>query len=175
MFHLTGAFPFGVPMLTIERLKQKLIYNAETGEFTWRKGRGPVKAGSIAGRPHNKGYLRISVDYKDYLAHRLAWLYVHGEWPQDEIDHINGIKTDNRLCNLRQANREGNCRNVPVHKRNKLGIKGVSMRTDCKKPFSARIMVSGKVILLGRFDTPEDAKAAYDLAAIKYFGEFSRK
>lgn len=162
-------------MLTVERLKQKLIYDSETGVFTWKKGRGPVKAGSTAGRPHNKGYIRIAIDYKDYLAHRLAWLYVYGEWPENEIDHINGVKTDNRICNLRAATREENCRNVTVHKRNRLGIKGVSERNDCKKRFGAKIMINGKVGVLGQYETAEEAKAAYNEAARKYFGDFFRE
>lgn len=161
-------------MLTVERLKQKLIYNSETGVFTWKKGRGPVKAGSTAGRLHNQGYIRIAIDYKDYLAHRLAWLYVYGEWPKNEIDHINGVKTDNRIINLRQATREENCRNVKVHKRNRLGIKGVSERIDCRLRFVANIRINGLVTCLGHYETAEEAKAAYDKAALEHFGEFFR-
>lgn len=159
-------------MLTQERLMQKVHYDPISGIFTWKKGRGPVKGGSVAGRPHFQGYVRISIDYKDYLAHRLAWLYVHGEWPSDEIDHANGNKTDNRIENLRQATRAENCRNVKVHKRNRLGIKGVSERDDCVKRFSSQIRIDGKVRQLGRYETAEEAKAAYDEAALKHYGEF---
>lgn len=162
-------------MLTVERLKQKLSYNSNTGLFTWKRSRGPGKEGAVAGRLHNQGYIRISIDYKDYLAHRLAWLYVYGEWPSDEIDHVNGIKTDNRICNLRAATREENCRNVTVNKRNRLGIKGVSERNDCKNRFRAKIMINGKVVVLGQYKTAEEAKAAYNEAARKYFGEFFRE
>jgi len=159
-------------MLTQERLMQKVNYDPDSGVFTWKKGRGPAKEGSTAGRPHNRGYTRIAIDYKDYLAHRLAWLYVHGEWPRDEIDHINGDKKDNRIKNLRQATRTENCRNVKVHKRNRLGIKGVTERDDCIKRFSAHIMIEGKVLHLGRYETAEEAKAAYNEAALRHHGEF---
>jgi hypothetical protein len=162
-------------MITIDRFHDRLSYDMETGLFVWKKGRGPVSEGKVAGRPNVHGYIRIGLDGRDYLAHRLAWFVVHGEWPNGEIDHINGCITDNRICNLRVATREENCRNVKVHKRNRLGIKGVSERNDCKKRFGAKIRINGKVVALGQYETAEEAKAAYNEAAREHFGEFFRE
>ena len=91
--------------LTADRLRQLLDYEPATGVFTWKVNRSIVKAGQKAGvNPHGgDGYPRIGVDGQQCLAHRLAWLHVHGRFPDDEIDHINGIRSDNRLSNLREA------------------------------------------------------------------------
>lgn len=80
-----------------------LSYNPDTGLFTWLVSRGKAKAGDIAGSPWKDGYLRIKVLRRGYAAHRLAWLFAHGHWPQLQIDHINGIRTDNRIHNLRDV------------------------------------------------------------------------
>ena len=110
--------------LTQDRLKELLHYDPETGVFTRRVSAGGKKAGSIAGADHNMGYRQISIGGKLYLAHRLAWLYVHGEWPGVCIDHINQVKNDNRIANLRDVpwgvNQENRTR-----KANKSGIAGV--------------------------------------------------
>lgn len=161
-------------LLTQERLKEKVEYDAITGVFTWKKGRGPVKSGSVAGRPHVHGYVRITIDYKDYLAHRLAWLYEYGDWPENEIDHINCDKKDNRIVNLREATRAQNCRNTSASSRSILGIKGVSERSDCINRFSAKIYFEGKITCLGQFATEKEAKAAYDKAATELHGDFFR-
>ena len=92
-------------MLTQARLKKLLSYNTDTGEFRWRvTRRGAARAGSVAGCVRHDGYVRIAIDGKRYLAHRLAWLYVHGELVP-ELDHANGVRSDNRLDNLRPATR----------------------------------------------------------------------
>ena len=92
------------PLLTQDGLRQLLNYDPDMGAFTWRQGRGPVRAGGVAGCLTRKGYRRIQIDGQNYMAHRLAWLYMYGSWPPEQIDHINEIKSDNRLDNLRLAN-----------------------------------------------------------------------
>lgn len=89
--------------LTLERVKELLHYDQETGLFYWNAKRGRCAKLSVAGSWNSYGYRRIKVDGRGYPAHRLAWLHVHGRWPQGEIDHINGIKHDNRIANLCEA------------------------------------------------------------------------
>jgi len=108
-----------------ERLRELLEYDPETGVFIWKTGRGSVKAGSVAGSKEANGYVRIRCDGGRYMAHRLAWLYVHGEFPPEEIDHINGVRDDNRLRNLRCVSRTENTRNQRLSNRNTSGITGV--------------------------------------------------
>jgi hypothetical protein len=88
--------------LTAERLRERLRYDAETGAFTRRVGSSNARAGDMAGSVHSTGYVRISIDGGKYTAHHLAWLYVHGVWPSDQIEHINGKRSDNRIANLRE-------------------------------------------------------------------------
>jgi hypothetical protein len=117
----------------------------------------------IAGGSDGLGYIRISVDNKNYKAHRLAWLYVNGEWPSHEIDHINGNRSDNRIDNLRDVPRAQNIQNqVKPHSNNKTGYLGVT-KGPCNR-FRAFIGVNGKNVNLGRFDTAELASEFYQLA-----------
>jgi hypothetical protein len=88
--------------LAAERLRERLRYDGGTGVFTRRVGSGHARAGEIAGSVHSTGYVRIGIDGGKYTAHRLAWLYVHGVWPSDQIDHINRNRSDNRIANLRE-------------------------------------------------------------------------
>jgi hypothetical protein len=140
-------------------------YDAETGVFTWRITRRNCKTGAVAGSLL-KGYLRISIDSKIYAAHRLAWLYTYGCWPSGEIDHINRVRNDNRLCNLREATRELNTQNANVRVDSPYGIRGVTKHKYSNK-YRARIQANKKAMLLGLFDTPEEAAAAYAAAAAK--------
>lgn len=146
--------------LTAERLREVLDYDPATGLFT-RKVRTArnVQVGDVAGSLNGKGYICIRVDGRSHKAHRLAWLYVHGVWPQSGIDHINGIKDDNHIINLREATHSDNQQNLrKPHADNKIGLLGVS-RSQGK--FKAQIKVYGKVRTIGRFHTPEAAHAAY--------------
>jgi len=149
-------------------------YNPETGCFRW-VGRGKGRrVGEAAGHLEGLGYVSISIDGKRYKAHRLVWLYVHGYLPKQPVDHINCIKNDNRIANLRLATHFLNNGNVPSY--NKTGFKGVTykrQRTSYKK-WRAQITIGGKPIYLGYFATPEEAHAAYSVAAKSYFGEFAR-
>lgn len=158
-------------MLTQARLKELLHYHAESGIFRWRVPNGCIKAWQVAGCLTRDGYGKIKVDRKTYLAHRLAWRYVHGEWPVDQIDHINGCRTDNRICNLREATGKENTQNRrrPASN-NTTGFLGVSLLKGNKK-YQARIRVGGKLRYLGSFKTAEQAHAVY-LAAKREQHEF---
>lgn len=158
--------------LTAERLRELLRYVPESGLFFWMR---PPKqhprlqeyaAGGIA-----TGYVAIKIDGKKYKAHRLAWLYVHGKWPDGDLDHINGCPLDNRITNLRIATNPQNQANR-LRDRNKTTPKGVRHLPSGK--FQARISVNKKQILLGTFHSPAEAQNAYLQAAKKFYGEFAR-
>ena len=148
--------------LTAARLREVLSYDSEAGEFRWIRGRRGVGIGSLAGCVSGAGYVYVSVDGKKYLAHRLAWLYVHGAWPLNDIDHINCIRTDNRLANLRDVERHVNNQNRSgVRSDNKASrATGVSWHIHSRK-WRSRIWLQGKEYRLGLFDTIDEAKACY--------------
>ncbi len=151
----------------------------ETGGLTWkverRVGRGKGRLMRIAGDPAgfmgSNGYQMISVGRERFPAHRIVWLIVHGDWPGGEIDHINGVRDDNRPCNLRVATGNQNRANTPS--RAKSGLKGVTRPKQTTR-YVAQITVDGKNCYLGCFKTAEDAHAAYSVAARAAFGEFAR-
>lgn len=147
-----------VDSLTPERLRELLHYDPDAGSFIWIKtNTNRLKAGEPAGTVDRAGYLRIMVDGVRYGANRLAWLYVTGEWPSGEIDHINRDPSDNRLGNLRDVPHVVNVQNqVRPHQGNK--YRGVSLHHG---RYKARIGLNRKVLCLGTFDTPEEARAAY--------------
>jgi hypothetical protein len=159
--------------LTQERLRELLHYDPDTGQFTWRRSVGPMKAGSRAGKRHHIGYIRIAIERRTYMAHRLAWLYIHGVWPQGITDHINRDRADNRIANLREATYTLNMANTPIQKHNVSGFKGVVFRKDRKK-WKASIRANGRYYYIGLFDTPEAAHDAYFAAAKRLFGDFAR-
>lgn len=159
-------------VISQERLQYLLDYNPKSGLFTWRNPTSRrVRAGRIAGNIDSMGYVQMSLDNRDYRGHRLAWLYVHGHYPENEVDHVNMVRSDNRIDNLREATREQNARNRIAYKSSTTGFKGVIRSRD---KFSARITVNRKPIHLGQFDTAEEANAAYEAAANRYFGDFAR-
>ena len=145
--------------LTLERLKELLHYDPETGIFTWRVSRRHrVQAGDVAGSQSGR-YIGIRIDYVLYYAHRLAWFYVHGEWSKIDIDHKDLDKTNNRIDNLRDVTRTVNKQNrQQAQPNNKLGILGVRFHDG---GFQARINVNGKDRHLGSFRTKEEASNAY--------------
>lgn len=161
-------------MLTRERLCELLEYDPETGAFTRLIGRsGPnARAGDVAGCDNGAGYIRIYVDGAAFKAHRLAWFYAHGEWPS-EIDHINGDKADNRLCNLRPVTRSQNRMNVAAYRSNKSGYRGVSFYKPTQR-WKAQIQVDGRKKSIGYYGTPEEAHRAYCEASRVLHGEFGR-
>lgn len=152
--------------LTAYRLRELLHYDKESGEFVRIKrskdvGRGGGSVGKVAGGIDDQGYVRIMVDSVRHKAHRLAVLYMTGSMPADEVDHINGNRSDNRWVNLREATKAENMQNVRrAHANNSTGVLGVSFENDRRK-WKAHICVNGRKRTIGRFTTQEAAHAAY--------------
>lgn len=143
-----------------ERLREFLSYDPEAGVFLWKAVPSQrVKVGSVAGSRNGNGYWKIGLDGRKHYAHRLAWLFVHGEWPADEIDHVNGIRDDNRLTNLRQATHAENCQNLSMNGKNRSGHPGVSWCARDRK-WRADIKIHGRTRYIGYYDSIEDAIAA---------------
>jgi HNH endonuclease/AP2 domain len=160
-------------IITAEKLRELLHYDPETGVFTWLGSGSGRPASGIAGTIAN-GYLHIWADGRSYKAHRLAWLYQTGEWPEGDLDHANMDKADNRWCNLREATDSKNQANTRARVITGTSrFKGVTWNKEMKR-FRALITVKGKQYFLGYFDAEHLAYAAYCLAARKHFGEFAR-
>lgn len=161
-------------MLTQARLKELFNYNPETGIFTRLiSTSNSVKPGDVITCTNKKGYVVFRVDGRLYRAHRLAWLYMTGNMPIDEIDHKNTIKTDNSFLNLREATRLENKRNINITSKNTSGFKGVSFCKN-KTYFRAYATVNKKQINLGCYKTAESAYEARLAFVNSNFKEFSR-
>jgi hypothetical protein len=144
----------------LEKLRQHLKYDPETGEFTRLIGCRGRRAGDKAGSIDSAGYVQVMIFGKLYRGHRLAWFYVHGEWPKGVIDHINGNPLDNRLCNLRDVTKAANQANrVRPERGNKTGMLGVVKRGESK--FLAFITRGRRQKYLGTFKTADEAHAEY--------------
>lgn len=151
--------------ITAQRLRELVSYDAATGEFAWLVKRGNAELGSSAGYINSNGYRVIRLDGVRYRAHRLAWFFVHGVWPSENVDHINGDRADNRIANLRDITQAENLQNQKrAHNRSKTGLLGAWPSGD---RFQSCIRVNGKYHELGRFDTAEEAHAAYLAAKSK--------
>lgn len=172
-----------LPPLSQDEIKELVDYNPETGKFVWNqrdiKWFGSYKgwavwnskySGKEAGTLDSYGYRKLCISYRHFSAHRLAWFVVHGEWPE-MIDHINGHKDDNRIDNLRIADKYQNAQNGIIRLSNKSGYKGVSKSGS---RWRATIINRGMVHCLGAFLTPEEAHQAYCKAAEELHGEFAR-
>ena len=152
-------------MLNKNTLKEFLDYNLNTGIFTWKVDRQKHTKGKVAGT-NDRGYARIKINGQSYAAHRLAWLYVYGEWPNC-IDHINRDRGDNRICNLRSVSHAENMKNLSMMRSNTSGITGVAWHKRDKK-WAANIGASDRLEHLGYFDSLLDACSARKSAEIKY-------
>ena len=161
---------------TAEHLQTILRYNPETGDLVWlpRTSRrfNARFAGKSAGYVDAWGYTCIRFRDQMHKAHRVAWVITTGAWPVNQIDHINGNKSDNQWINLREATQSQNSCNVAPRSNNKTGITGVSWDNDRGKWF-ASICFDGRGLNLGRYDTVEEAISARSVAQIKHHGEFA--
>jgi hypothetical protein len=151
--------------LTQKRLKEVLHYDPETGMFTRKTNCGGAKIGDIAGCINDIGYITISIDYKKQHAHRLAFLYMEGYLPEDDVDHINRIRNDNRWENLRHVSKSCNSRNLGISKHNKSGITGVYWNGS---KWCSQICIKNKTKALGTFENKTDAAQARWEAEVEY-------
>jgi hypothetical protein len=169
-------------MITAEQLRGLVDYDPNTGVFVWKhrieldrhvRAWNTRYAGNITGSVNNVGYVQVNIGNHNYKAHRLAWLHVHGEWPKSQIDHINRVRTDNRIENLRLATPTENLWNSGVRLDNKSGAKGIDWHKGARK-WRARITINdGTRINLGLFEVLSEASAAYDAYAIAHQGAFA--
>ena len=148
--------------LTPQRLREVLAYDEATGLFRWRINTAQrAKAGAVAGFYQSHGYREVRIGGFRYKLHRLAWLYVYGVWPVAHLDHINGIRDDNRIANLREADNAQNHQNKKrAQSNNASGYLGVCWHKQNEK-WRAQIQVGGKKIQLGYFEKADEAHAAY--------------
>lgn len=146
-----------------------LSYCKETGLFTWKVRKGTAKAGDIAGCKNCYGYIIIRINGTLFKAHRLVWLLIYGCWPSYDIDHINGVKDDNRFINLRDVTRQSNATNIRRAKTSNKssGLLGASWHKSVNR-WRASIRVNGKIEHLGYFDSAKEAHEKYIYAKRKY-------
>lgn len=165
--------------LNAEQAKRLLDLNVETGELRWTASASMGRLTQrIAGSAHANGYRQVKIGQRAYLAHRLVWLIAHGEWPQGQIDHIDGCRTNNALCNLRVVTSGQNKQNIAVTQRKSVsGLVGavyVPGGTRRRDRWESRIKLNGVSTHLGHFATPEEAHAAYMRAKARVHPYFSR-
>jgi hypothetical protein len=160
--------------VSVERVRELLDYNQETGVFRWRvhRSRG-AKRGQVAGSVDKKGYILLGIDGRNYPAHRVAWAYVYGEWPSSDLDHRDLDKANNAITNLRVASRSDNMGNTAAHVDNSTRVKGVCFDRR-RGQFYASICKDGVRRFLGYFSNANEAGRAYERAANAAFGEFAR-
>lgn len=156
---------------TLFGLGLSVQYDAKTGHFKWTdRPSNRVKIGDRAGTVNTAGYRVITIKGKPFYEHRLAWFVHYGEWPAQEIDHINGDRSDNRIANLRCATHSQNSCNKL--RKNKHGYMGVYRRSNGK--YRSRIKIGNRIVNLGTFDTAKAAHLAYERAKPKAHGPFAR-
>ena len=147
----------------VNEVRRLLSYDPHSGLLTWRENRsGTARKGGVAGCKDGHGYIAVSILNKSYKAHRLAWLLHYGEWPEDQVDHINGNGEDNRIDNLRVVNNSVNQQNLRKAPAHNVTTKMLGVCYDRKaRRHKAQIMLNGKNHHLGYHDTAEQAQAAY--------------
>lgn len=158
----------------LREIRNYISCDPATGLLRWLMrptAKGNVKAGDIAGSKTH-GYLRVCFRGHKIPAHHLCWALHYGEWPNGELDHINGKRSDNRIVNLRLASTSQNHANKGRQKNNKTGYKGVHFNKE-RGLYVAQISVDGRNRFLGRFQTADLAYAAYKDAARTIYGEFA--
>ena len=158
------------PPLTIERLREVLDYNPETGKFRWKKIVGRSNPNLTPKAKSINGYLRIQIDGYLLLQHRLAFFMSTGRWPKGLIDHINRDRSDNRIMNLREVSKSENAHNAGAHRDNTSGHKGVYWHKNINK-WSAQIYIRGTNIIIGYFKNLEEAAKARAAAEVEYLPE----
>ena len=152
-----------------QRVKELFYYDAESGMLLWRYGnKRNVKPWQEAKAPNGHGYYTAKIDGKSYRVHRLIWLYVYGSFPQQEIDHKNKIRNDNRLCNLRDVSRSDNCQNLSLPSHNKSGHMGISWVKQ-RSLWTVYIKVNKKNKWLGCYKDLDDAVAARKAGEKEYY------
>lgn len=167
--------------ISLQMARDRLAYDPETGRFMWLPRTDNRRdadrwnrqfAGKEAGSVNMYGYRRVCVEYITVQAHRLAWLFIHGEWPEHEVDHKDRNRDNNSADNLRAATRTQNGGNKSMHRNNTSGKKGVSWHKRIGK-WSANIRVNDRLKNLGYFDDLEEASSAYRKAAVEAFGDYA--
>jgi hypothetical protein len=146
-------------MITQSQLKEVIKYDPNTGVFAWAKSRPGAKKGSVAGVKLTSRYIQIMIYRHKYSAHRLAWLYVHGEFPKKQIDHIDGNPSNNCISNLRDVDQCDNAKNQKLYCTNTSGAAGVYVHKLSGKWY-AQIKICGTNTHLGFFSTFDDAVSA---------------
>lgn len=168
-----GSQAKALPPLEVAR--RWLSYDPLTGIIRWRDRRGTRGLpGYEAGRCSPRGYRIIALGGMHYRAHRLAWLLHYGVPPRGQIDHVNGVRDDNRIVNLREATQSQNSANMRIRASNRCGFKGVHRKRVNGRCWRAQITIEKRKVHLGYFDTAEAAGRAYAAAAVRAYGAFAR-
>ena len=152
----------------IQMLRTRLEYNPKTGVLMWRNGK---RKNCLAGSVNSHGYSYLKVNGRVYKCHRIAFLFAFGRWPAI-VDHINGVRTDNRISNLREVTQSQNRMNARRRSDNTSGFTGVKWKSNHGK-WCAEIKVNGRIITIGYFDDQQSALAARRDAEVQHFGECS--
>lgn len=149
--------------LTIDEARRRLDYNPQTGELTWKVLRNSKRIGAVARAIDVNGYVQVNIAGTMVKGHRLAWFLHYGQWPEGQIDHLNGIRDDNHIANLRCVSHQVNAQNQRNGSRpNETGLIGVYVDRRRKNViFRSKIQVNKRQIHLGAFATPEAAHLAY--------------
>lgn len=155
------------PVLTFKRANDLLSFDGDTGVLRWRRR---ATRGAVAGCLAPDGYVKVKVDQRQYQAHRVGWLLATGSWPDGELDHADGDRSNNKLSNLRPATSAENKFNTGARRNNKCGLKGVCFS---RGKWRADIRRQGAKSFLGYFPTAAEAAGAYANAAVSAHGDFA--